>query len=141
MLTILIAVDGSEHSERTVRQLIDLGRHVNELRVRLLNVQPEPLNWEYHHGVIEDEAVVRQKELGKRMLEKEGMLLEAAGVPFEWSVELGDPAETIVRVASEYGCNMIGVGSHGLGAVAGLLLGSVATKVIRSSRLPVLLIK
>ena len=141
MLKLLLAVDGSEHSELTVRKVIDMAAKIPALTARLVNVQPQPLNWEFHHGVVEDDAVVREKQLGRRLLEEELGMLEAAGVPHEWSVEIGDPAEEIVRVASETSCDVIAIGSHGLGALASLVLGSVATRVVRMSRIPVLLLK
>ena len=91
--------------------------------------------------MVEDDAVVREKQLGRRLLEKELGILEAPGIPHEWSVEIGDPAEEIVRVANETSRDMIAIGSHGLGALASLVLGSVATRVVRMRRIPVLLFK
>ena len=46
-----------------------------------------------------------------------------------------------MRVATESGCDMIVLGSHGLGGVASLLLGSVAMKVVQQAKVPVLLMK
>ena len=45
------------------------------------------------------------------------------------------------RFAESKGCSMIVMGAHGHGGVSGLLMGSVATKVLHQTRLPVLLIK
>jgi nucleotide-binding universal stress UspA family protein len=141
MLKVLIAVDGSDHSIVTVRRVTELAPKVKDLSARLVNVQPETLNYEFHHGVAEDDAVRGEKALGERLLAQERKLLDAAGIPHEWSVELGDPAEAIVRVATESGCDMIVLGSHGLGGVASLLLGSVAMKVVQQANVPVLLVK
>lgn len=141
MLKVLIAVDGSEHSVLTVTRVTELAPKVVGLTTRLINVQPETLNYEFHHGVVEDDAVRSEKALGARLLEKERRLLEAAGIPCEWSVELGDPAETILRVAGDSACDMIVIGSHGLGAISSMLLGSVAMKVVSQAKMPVLLVK
>jgi len=46
------------------------------------------------------------------------------------------PWRGILRVAR--GCNMIVMGSHGRGAVAGLILGSETQRVLAHSRIPVL---
>ena len=54
---------------------------------------------------------------------------------------VGDPAETIAKVAREQACDLIVMGTRGLGTVTGVLLGSVATKVIHLSDRPVLLVK
>ncbi len=47
----------------------------------------------------------------------------------------------ILRYAQETNCDQIVVGPRGLGLVKGLFLGSVASKVMQFSTLPVLLIK
>ena len=49
------------------------------------------------------------------------------------------PAEAIARTAEELGCGMIVLGTRGLGAMAGLLLGSVAQGVLQRVRIPVIL--
>jgi nucleotide-binding universal stress UspA family protein len=53
----------------------------------------------------------------------------------------GDPAETILRTASEDGADLIVVASRGRDAVDGGLLGRVAERVLREARCPVVLIK
>ncbi len=50
----------------------------------------------------------------------------------------GNPAEEVLRAAEEAPFDMIVVGSRGLGAVARFLLGSVAERVARHARCPVL---
>jgi nucleotide-binding universal stress UspA family protein len=44
-------------------------------------------------------------------------------------------------VAKEHGCAQIVMGTRGLGTVSGMLLGSVATKVIHLADVPVVLLK
>ncbi|MBB3545254.1 MULTISPECIES: universal stress protein [unclassified Rhizobium] len=46
--------------------------------------------------------------------------------------------EGIIQAAITNGCDLIALGSHGRGGVAGLILGSVTTKVLSHSRIPVL---
>ena len=47
----------------------------------------------------------------------------------------------IIRYAKEMDCDQIVIGPRGLGTVKGILLGSVASKVMQLSTMPVLLIK
>jgi nucleotide-binding universal stress UspA family protein len=56
-------------------------------------------------------------------------------------VEIGSPAETIAKVAREQGCDGIVMGTRGLGAVSSVLLGSVSSRVLHLSDLPVTLVK
>lgn len=51
------------------------------------------------------------------------------------------PAEGIVHTAARLGADAICMGSHGRTGMAGALLGSVARKVIETSRCPVLLVR
>jgi nucleotide-binding universal stress UspA family protein len=50
----------------------------------------------------------------------------------------GDPTEEIIRAAAARKVDMIVVGSRGLGRLGGLLLGSVAQKVVTHAPCPVL---
>ena len=56
-------------------------------------------------------------------------------------VSIGDPAEEIVALARREHATLIVMGSRGLGSVAGMLLGSVATKVMHLVDVPVTLVK
>ena len=50
-------------------------------------------------------------------------------------------AETIARVAADIDADEIYMGTRGLGSVASLFMGSVATKVLHLTELPVTLVK
>lgn len=54
---------------------------------------------------------------------------------------IGNPAQTIVAFAQAKRCTEIAMGNRGLGAMAGIVLGSVARKVIVTARVPVVLVK
>lgn len=53
----------------------------------------------------------------------------------------GDPRTTILQIAEQEGYDLIAMGTHGRGALAHLLMGSVAEKVVRRSALPVLTVR
>ena len=67
--------------------------------------------------------------------------LKAAGVRFTPVVEIGPAAETIAKIARERGCDGIVMGTRGLGAVSSMLLGSVSSRVLQFSDLPITLVK
>lgn len=52
---------------------------------------------------------------------------------------LGKPAPEIVRVATKRGVDQIVMGTHGRGALGGLLIGSVAQRVLHLASVPLLL--
>jgi nucleotide-binding universal stress UspA family protein len=66
---------------------------------------------------------------------------EAANIPFETIVRTGLIAETIAQVSRETGIDHIVMGTRGLGRIQGMLLGSVAMKVIYLAEVPITLLK
>jgi nucleotide-binding universal stress UspA family protein len=56
-------------------------------------------------------------------------------------VEVGDPGETILRIAEEEESDMIVMGTHGFGTFRSLLMGSVSSFVTQHAGCPVLLCK
>lgn len=70
--------------------------------------------------------------------------IEKLGFGLEGRVEIlirtGNPKNEILKIAEEYECGLIVMGSRGLGAIQGVL-GSVSYAVLRDSKVPVLIIK
>jgi nucleotide-binding universal stress UspA family protein len=66
---------------------------------------------------------------------------EAAGTVFKTLVRTGQAAETIAQVAREEDIQHIVMVTRGLGSIQGLLMGSVAMKVIHLAKVPITLIK
>ena len=50
----------------------------------------------------------------------------------------GSPSRVIVAAAGDRKCQLIVMGTHGLGGLSHLVLGSVAERVVRTAPLPVL---
>lgn len=139
-MNILFAHDGSEVSQRALASLID---HVQWFRdkpaIHLLHVHlPVPVGLAVQH--VSHEALDRYyREEGEAVLAEARRRLEAAGLAVTVHIHVGHPAEVIVRLGQELGCDLICLGTHGRGAVANAALGSVATKVLHLSNVPVLL--
>jgi nucleotide-binding universal stress UspA family protein len=56
-------------------------------------------------------------------------------------VEVGNPVEVILEVAESRNCDIIVMGKTGQGLIEGALMGSTATRVVRRSKKPVLVIR
>jgi nucleotide-binding universal stress UspA family protein len=64
---------------------------------------------------------------------------KAAGVPCETLQMIHDhPHQAIVATAKEKGCDLIVMASHGKGGIAAVVLGSVTTKVLTHTAIPIL---
>jgi nucleotide-binding universal stress UspA family protein len=66
---------------------------------------------------------------------------ESSFVTDDILIRPGAPAEVIVETAQEQNCDLIVMGTHGLGVIADVLIGSTAKWVVRRSPVPVLVIR
>lgn len=141
MFRILIAVDGSESSDRAIAHLIGLlGWYKEKPEVHLLNVQhslPDAVG----RFVAEDQLRGFHREQGDKALASARRALDSAQVPYAIHIGVGDPAHVIAHYAKEKGIDQIVMGTRGLGTVAGLVMGSVTTHVMSLTGVPVLLVK
>lgn len=140
-LRALIATDGSIHSLRAARFLVERMRPHGLPEVHVINVQP-PLPF-VDLLPCEKQANIERRiqQIGNAASADVCEVLADARVPYQLHVVSGDAAESIVRCAREAHCDVIMMGTRGMGAVAGLALGSVATKVIHLADVPVTLVK
>jgi nucleotide-binding universal stress UspA family protein len=53
----------------------------------------------------------------------------------------GNPVEQILQQSAENGCDLIVMGTHGEGSLADAMIGSTARRVVRRSRIPVLVVR
>ena len=56
-------------------------------------------------------------------------------------VERGNPVEEIINQSKKLNCDLIVMGTHGHGTLEDVMLGSTARRVIRRSKIPVLVVR
>lgn len=145
-MKLLFAVDGSAY---TVKAANYLATHFREcpgkLEVHLLNVHPPiPRGLALAQaerlfgGDVEDRYY---KEEAQAALAPAEQLLRDHQIPFTSTYRVGDIAGEIVGYATENAIDTILMGSHGHGALTNLMMGSVATKVLAISTIPVLIVR
>ncbi len=143
MKRVLVPVDGSECSLRAVNHVIgDRARsgEPHKYEVHLINVQPS-FSRDVTRFFDPDQVSAFHRDESAQALAGAEALLAGAGVPHVSHAEVGPIADTIVNRAAALGCDLIVMGTHGHGALAGLLLGSTTAKVIHHAHLPLLLVK
>lgn len=141
-MKILLAVDGSEASGRAVAQAVALAAELKQVpEIHLLHVHaPVPVGGvQQHLGHEQLERYYREESLPH--LSAAEAALNAAGLAFTRHIHVGDAAEIIAKLAREYGCTHIAMGSHGRSALADVALGSVSHRVLKLATCPVLLVK
>ena len=148
MQRILAAVDGSMPSLRAVAFAADLASKYSAELI-ILTVGPElslKLTSELETYFCQEHIDAPLNEW--RSADAESMLAgarleaEAQGAKQIFTQSsIGDAAEEIIGVAKNKKADLIVVGSRGLGRLAGLLLGSVAQKVLAHAACPVLIVR
>jgi nucleotide-binding universal stress UspA family protein len=146
MSNVLVPVDGSDNSMRAVDAACRQVAHRQSVTLHLLNVQPPN-----HSGVVkrylsQDLIDKFHHEEGETALRSARARLDDADIAYTSHVEVGDVAQTIARCVRELHCDQVimgtrGLGSGGVAALSGLLLGSIATKVLNLVEVPVTLVK
>lgn len=138
---ILAPFDFSELSAQGVEFARRLAE-VHGARLTILHVVQEPTFPSFYklgalriYGMVPDAEKLAWRALEKRFGEPDG----ERGV--RYNVAKGEAESQIVHYAAREGCDLIVIASHGITGLEHVLLGSVAEKVVRQARCPVLIIK
>lgn len=136
--TIVVALDGSELSERVIQTLWELQLQP-ATKIILSHVIPPP---ESNLEVIADKPHIGSKALPYLHIEKQLQSYQAK-LPGESELEIvsGDPSEEIIRLANIYQADLIVIGSRGLMGVKRILQGSVSSQVVEDAPCSVLVVK
>jgi nucleotide-binding universal stress UspA family protein len=138
MKQIVIATDGSQAAKPALHEGFQIAAATGA-KASVVHVPHHPstiLGTPYY-----DDAV------GQASLDAEAVMLDARltasryDVDAEYEVIGGDPAAAIVDFARARDADMIVIGSRGLGAITGTVLGSVSRAVARQADRPVLIAK
>ncbi|MEO8103567.1 MAG: universal stress protein [Betaproteobacteria bacterium] len=141
----LVATDGSTLAEESARGAIALAKAAGAGIVGFYAAPTYHLpiyNDMTNAPVISPEShfIKHSEEVARQTLRALESMAAAAGVKFAGRTAASDqPALAIIEAAKNEQCDLICMGSHGLGNVAQMLLGSVATKVLSLCEIPVLL--
>ena len=141
---IVVAVDGSSTSDLALQEAIRVASSGGSVLALYVVDNGVML---FDAGFYDPTQIERAYlDSGKKALEAAGRVLGAAGVQFETRLVtdpavIGDIAGSINAAASEWGGDLLVIGTHGRRGVRRLVLGSVAEAVIRQSTMPVLLVR
>ncbi|NQW54393.1 MAG: universal stress protein [Rhodospirillales bacterium] len=137
---ILVAVDGSEGSDRAVQHALDMISNGCAAELHLLNVQPS-VGGAVSSFVSRDQIEAYHREEGEKALASAVAMAEKAAVPAKTHVSVGRQGEIVADFARKVGASLVVLGTRGHTGLAGVLMGSVAQDVIAYSKVPVTLVK
>jgi nucleotide-binding universal stress UspA family protein len=139
-MKILVAIDGSPSALCAAQHALEFVRDGLRVAFVLATVQ-EPT---YLYEMLAPDAEVLERvsgAVGSRALAGAEDLFDAAGVPYEREIGSGEPAATLLELAGRLECTGIFMGARGMGAIRGLLLGSVSQAVLQQAAVPVTIVK
>lgn len=140
---ILIATDGSRFAARGVREGLKLAQALGSAITGVCVVPPSPAAYGersyYAGGYTEAEYREYAERPAKKALAALAKAARRARVRCATRVVAGErPWQAILRAAHKARCQLIVMGSHGRGAVGGIILGSETSRVLAHSKIPVL---
>lgn len=140
-MKILLPVDGSRHSLNAVRYVAErLWPSLEDAEIILLHVHYRvPPRAASAVGRTVVEAYYRSET--ETALKDAQKLLDHRGIPYSALRQPGYPGKVIPEYAESNDADLVVMGSHGLGAAKGLLLGSVTQAVIANCKTPLLVIR
>ncbi|MEO7160230.1 MAG: universal stress protein [Polaromonas sp.] len=142
---ILLATDGSEVSERAAQIAADMARIHGARLTALYVVDPypylgigesNPLGFQSYMAAAHEHATQAHAKVAE--------LCSQGGAAVALQARIAEDltaAEGIVQTAKDEGADLIVMGSHGRTGLARFMVGSVTTKVLATSTVPVLIVR
>lgn len=139
-LRVLLALDGSAPALRAAERLVAWRGWLGELEVHLAYVQ-RPLTLLQQILPPHDDVLGQwSTQEGREATQAARELLREARIDQHLHLTLGDPALELRTLAAQTACDLVALGTRGLGAAHHALVGSVALKTAALSGVPVMLV-
>lgn len=136
-MNILVPLDGSGDSQKALLQACDLAKNYQANLILVYVVEKS------HSLNLLDrkEYLEILRKFGNKVLIKGKQTAENKGIDVTTTMKEGNISNEIVKLAKNKKCNLIIVGSKGLGATARFFLGSISNKLANNSPCSILIVK
>ncbi len=139
--SVLVATDGSEASMAAVRTAVELTASLGEeARLHVAAV----VDYAGVPGVFAKQPPAAPDlltEEAEAALERAGRIVAEAGLPAERHLLHGEVTEALLTCTALYAVDILVAGFHGRNRLARLVMGSVVGKLVRSTHLPVVVVR
>jgi nucleotide-binding universal stress UspA family protein len=139
MKRILVAVDGSDASQKAARMAADIALRFGS-KVTVAYVIPRLLLPPDAYGLTLAEMEREQRAYAEKLVAEAAAKLGEPGLDLETRVLSGSPPECLAEVAEAPDVDLVVIGSRGRGAVARALLRSVSGRLVHICPKPVLVV-
>ena len=133
---ILVGYDGSPESKKALDLAVDLAKACGSsvLVQHVISIAPDA----FETGALNYAEIQASAE---RLLEEAVERARSVGVAAAKVLSTGDAAAMLLKESEAQGADLVIIGSLGRGRMARLLVGSVADKLVRMARVPVLVVR
>lgn len=143
---ILVPFDGSEHAKKALTQAIALAEACDHAKLYLASVCNMVSAMSNFDQVSIAEGCLTTKLTEDLEAQCKADLEEAekmvpAGMDYETLYEVGSPGPVLLNMTEEKECDLVVMGSRGLGPLKGIFMGSVSSYLVSRSKCPVLIVK
>ncbi len=148
---LLIGTDGSEHALEAAGRALSLLADVDQVTVVSVGETPGVATAGFESGFAGGVARPEVVEAAWSAVEEasssavdvtvDALTASAPDATIERRIEVGEPGQTLCRLAGELDVDVIVVGSRGRGAIKRALLGSISSHVVHNAPCPVLVIR
>jgi nucleotide-binding universal stress UspA family protein len=143
---ILVCLDGSKLAEQILPLTEEQALHFSS-RVTLLQIVPVPEVAVVQAGATYKDANIEEQiqiatEKAKPYMEDIAKTFKEKGIPVEVVIQEGSSiGKAIIEFSQKHHIDLIAIATHGHGGLGRLVFGSVADYILRTSGLPMLLIR
>jgi nucleotide-binding universal stress UspA family protein len=137
---IVIATDGSANSQRAISYGIWIAK-LSGAAVHVIHVVDTPSLISEVWTAGKDMIYEMMISDGKKILSKAKKIIEDSGVEVKDVLLEGHPAEEIIKFAENNNMDLIVMGTLGKTGIERFLMGSVSEKVVRHSKVPVMVVR
>ena len=140
---ILVPYDGSEHAKKALQQAIAIAEDAKLFVASVCNMVSAMSNFDQvsiAEGCLTTKLTEDLEAQCKADLE-EAKALIPKGVETEMIYEVGSPGPVLLNMADDKKCDLIVMGSRGLGPLKGIFMGSVSSYLVSRSKCPILIVK
>ena len=136
-MNILVPLDGSKYSEKALIHACEMAKNYQSRLILLYVVEKSiPINL-----LDRKEYLEILRKFGNKVLTKGKEMTAKRGVDAKIIMKEGNVSTEITKLAKKEQCNMIIMGSKGLGKAARFFLGSVSNKLANNSPCSILIVK
>ncbi|AOZ93569.1 universal stress protein [Paenibacillus crassostreae] len=139
---ILVAYDGSKASKKALDHAIALTQAEPNAKITVIHVFGFPRAYFGEaYAAIPSTVTKDYYDLSEQTVQEAKDTLQAAGVSGTVEMIQGAPADVVLEYSKKNQCDVIVIGSRGLGTIRSYVLGSVSHNVVQQARVPVLVVK